>query len=205
MQYLSTNSTIGAAVQDRWHAGGCAHPGHVRSLSPARGNAVIQTFEILGTDRGWSPKLVIFLFLRADTTRRKTGEAEHEHSRLKTMPMDGATATTATRQALTQPELCRILVALPPSRHLSAGGYGAEARKPLWSFGGQSRKPANVGSSYKNANDGSEPSLCAAPRKADVSTKSWSELAPLLQGHCEHCNNLLPSVLLHGHASPTPS
>ena len=34
--------------------------------------------------------------------------------------------------------------------------------------------------------------------------QSWSELAPLVQAHCEHCNNLLPSVLLHGHASPTP-
>ena len=34
--------------------------------------------------------------------------------------------------------------------------------------------------------------------------QSWSELAPLVQAHNEHCNNLLSSVLLHGHASPTP-
>ena len=30
------------------------------------------------------------------------------------------------------------------------------------------------------------------------------ELAQLVQAHGKHCNNLLPSVLLHGHASPTP-
>ena len=44
-------------VQDGWYAGGCAHPGHIRGLSPIRCNAVTQTFEFLGTDGGWSPKL----------------------------------------------------------------------------------------------------------------------------------------------------
>ena len=34
--------------------------------------------------------------------------------------------------------------------------------------------------------------------------QTWSELAPLVQAHCEHCNDLLSSMLLHGHASPTP-
>ena len=34
--------------------------------------------------------------------------------------------------------------------------------------------------------------------------RTSSELAPLVQAHCEHCNNLLPSAMLHGHASPTP-
>ena len=42
-------------VQDRWYAGGCAHPGHVRSLSPTRRNAVTQTIEFPGTDGGWRP------------------------------------------------------------------------------------------------------------------------------------------------------
>ena len=48
-------------------------------------------------------------------------------------------------QEKTFPELRRILVAVPPSRRESAGGYGAISRAPLWSFGGQGRKPANVG------------------------------------------------------------
>ena len=66
------------------------------------------------------------------------------------MPVDGAgfreaSATTVMRQAFAQPELRRILVAVPPSRRESAGGYGATSRTPLWSFCGQSRKPANVG------------------------------------------------------------
>ena len=44
-------------VQDWWYASGCAHPGHVRSLSLSRGNAVTQTFEFPCTDGGWRPKL----------------------------------------------------------------------------------------------------------------------------------------------------
>ena len=31
------------------------------------------------------------------------------------------------------------------------------------------------------------------------------DLAPLVQAPCEHCNDLVPSVLLHGHASTAPS
>ena len=39
----------------------------------------------------------------------------------------------------------RTLVAVPPSRSESAGGHGAMSRPPPWSFGGQSRKFADVG------------------------------------------------------------
>ena len=44
-------------VQVWWYAGGYVLPGHVRSLSLSRGNAVTQTFEFPGTDGGWRPKL----------------------------------------------------------------------------------------------------------------------------------------------------
>ena len=80
-------------------------------------------------------------------------------------------ATTATRQSFPQPELRRILVAAPPSSRESAGGYGAMSRTRLWSFGGQSRKPANVAIHTGTADDGNQPSLCAATKKGDVSTK----------------------------------
>ena len=49
-----------------------------------------------------------------------------------------------------------------------------------------------AGSPYRNADDGSRPHLYDATKRADVSTRR------------EHCKNLLPSVLLHGHASLTP-
>ena len=55
-------------------------------------------------------------------------------------PRTEASATTATGQTFAQPQLRRVLVAVPP-----AGGYGAMSRTALWSFGGQGRKSANVG------------------------------------------------------------
>ena len=66
------------------------------------------------------------------------------------MFMDGtsvreASTTTVTRQVFAQPELRRMLAAVPLSRREPAGGYGAISRPRHWSFGGQGRKPANVG------------------------------------------------------------
>ena len=92
---------------------------------------------------------------------------------------------------------------LLPSRRELAGGCGAMPRTPLWSFGGQGRKPAKVAVHTKNADDGNQPSVRRCVKSGRVN-QSWSELAPLVHAHCEHCNNLLPSVLLRGHASPTP-
>ena len=114
-------------VQDRWYAGGCAHPGHVRSQSPTSGNAATQTFEFLGTDGGWSPKLGDTV-IPSDRYREKQNwrGRRYDLSRLKTMFMDGASVreastTTATRQAIAQPEFRRILVAVPLSGRESAG------------------------------------------------------------------------------------
>ena len=92
-------------VQDRWYAGVCAHPVHVRSPSPTRGNAVTQTSEFPGSDGWWSPKLGD-TFVPSGQYREKqnwSGRRYHK-SRLKTMFVDGASvreasATTATRQA----------------------------------------------------------------------------------------------------------
>ena len=161
-------------VQDQWYAGGCADPGHVRSLSPTSGT---QTYEFLGTDGGWSPKLCD-TFVPSGWYREKQNwrGGRHDQSRLKTMSMGGsgvreASAMTATRKSFAQPELRRIRVVVPPSRRESAGGYGAISRTPLQSFGGESRKPANFGIRTRNAGDGNQPSLCAATRKADVSIK----------------------------------
>ena len=50
----------------------------------------------------------------------------------------------------------------------------------------------------KNADDGSRPSQYDATKRGDVSTRP-----ELVQAHFELCKNLLPFVLLHGHASPT--
>ena len=55
-----------------FRAGGCAHPGHVGSLSPTRGSAVTQTFEFPGTDGSW----VILSFTQTGAARSKTGEAD---------------------------------------------------------------------------------------------------------------------------------
>ena len=152
-------------VQDRWYAGR-SHPGHVRSQSPTSGNAVTQIFEFLGTDGGWSPKLgdTVIPSHRYREKQNWRGR-RYDLSRLKTMFMDGASVreastTTATRQAIVQPEFRRILVAVPLSGRESAGGDGAKSMTPLWSI----RKPAN-------ADDGNQPSLCVATRKVDVSTK----------------------------------
>ena len=97
-------------VQDRWYAGGCAHPGHVRRLFPTRGNAVTQTFEFPGTDGGWSPKpgdssVPLGQFCEKQNWRG----GRHGQFRLTTMSMGGscvreASATTATRQAFAPPE-----------------------------------------------------------------------------------------------------
>ena len=161
-------------VQDQWYAGGCADPGHVRSLSPTSGT---QTYEFLGTDGGWSPKLCdTFVPSGWYSEKQNWRGGRHDQSRLKTMSMGGsgvreASAMTATRKSFAQPELRRIRVVVPPSRRESAGGYGAISRTPLQSFGGESRKPANFGIRTRNAGDGNQPSLCAATRKADVSIK----------------------------------
>ena len=70
------------------------------------------------------------IMFETGTVMSITGEGgRHDQSRLKTMSMDEAcvreaSATTATRQALAQPELRRVLVAVPPSRRESAGGCG---------------------------------------------------------------------------------
>ena len=109
------------------------------------------------------------IMFETGTVMSKTGEADDTIS--DEACVREASATTATRQALAQPELRRVLVAVPPSRRESAGGCGTMRRTPLWSFGGQSRKLANVGIHTKNAYDGSRPNLYAATRKADVSTK----------------------------------
>ena len=121
-----------------------------RSLSPTRGN-VTQTCEFLGTDNGWSPKLGdTFVPSGRYREKRNWRGGRYDQSPLKTMSMDGASirkasATTAIRQASAQPELRKTPVAVPPSRREFAGGYGAISRTPLWSFGGQSRKPSNLG------------------------------------------------------------
>ena len=127
---------------------------------------------MVGGVRSW----VILLFRETGTARSKTGELDETISLdLKTMSMDGAgvreaSTTTATRQAFAQPELRRILVAVPPSRSESAGGHGATTGRQLCSFGGQP-KTCERWSPYINADDGSKPSLCTAMTKADVSTK----------------------------------
>ena len=56
-----------------------------------------------------------------------------------------ASATTTTGQALAQPELRRVFAAVPPSRREPASRRGTISRPPHWSFGGQGRKPANIG------------------------------------------------------------
>ena len=97
--------------------------------------------------RSW----VILLFPQTCTARSKTGEARrHDQSRLKTLSVDGTSvrevsATTTTGQALAQPSVRRVLFAVPRSRRKPAGGCGTISRPPLWSFGGQGRKPATVG------------------------------------------------------------
>ena len=63
-------------VQDRWYAGGYTPTGHVRSLSPTRGNAVTQTLEFLGTSGGGVRSWVILLFPQAGTASTKTGDAD---------------------------------------------------------------------------------------------------------------------------------
>ena len=137
-------------VQDRWYAGGCAHPGRVRSLSPTKGNSAPHAFEFLG-DGGWSPRLGdTFVPSGRHLEKQNWRGRRYDQSRLKTMSVDGASVreastTTATRQAFPQPESRRTLVAFPPSRRESADGYVSISRTPLWSFGGQRRKPANVG------------------------------------------------------------
>ena len=100
----------------------------------------------------------------------------HNQSRLKTMSMDGASvrkasATTTTGQAVARLELRRVLVAVPSSRRKPAGGYGDISRPPLLELRWTGPKTCERWSPYKNADDGSQPSLCAATRKADVSTK----------------------------------
>ena len=68
-------------------------PGHVRSLSPTRKNAVTPSSFLAPTEggvRSW----VILLFPQTGTARSKTGVAD------TTMSMDGAAPTTTTRQAL---------------------------------------------------------------------------------------------------------
>ena len=160
-------------VQDRWYAGGC----HVQSLSPTRANAVTQNPRISWHQRMWSPKLGDTVVPSGRHREQQNWRSRrYDQSRLNTMFVDGASVrkastTTATRQSFPQPELRRILVAAPPSRRESAGGHGDISRTPLWSFGGQSRKPANVGIHTGTADDGNQPSLYAATRKADVSTK----------------------------------
>ena len=49
-------------------------------------------------------------------------------------------------------------------------------------------------------------SVTTTPRRRRTTTteKSVRSVNHACKAHCEHCNNLLPSVLLHGHASLTP-
>ena len=77
-------------VQDLWYAGGCAHPGHVRSLSSIRRNDVTQTFEFLGTDGGWSPKLGDTVVLPGFHREKQNWRGRlYDQCRLETMSMDG--------------------------------------------------------------------------------------------------------------------
>ena len=83
-------------------------------------NAVPQTFEFPGSERGWRPKLGDAV-VPSDRYREKQNwrGRRHDQSRLKTMSVDGAgfreaSATTASGQAFAQPELRRVLVAVPP-------------------------------------------------------------------------------------------
>ena len=189
---------------------GSGHPGHVRSLSSTTGNAVTQTFKFPGTDGGWRPKLGDTA-VPSDCYREKQNwrGGRHDQSRLKTMPTDGtsvreASATTTTGQAVAEPELRRALVAVPPSSRKPAGGHGAISRSPLRSFfGGQGRKPANVGVHTKTRTMEIS-QFCAPLREKRTCQPKLIRAHPLVQTHCEHCNNFLSSVLLHGHASPTP-
>ena len=122
-------------------------------------------------------------------TERQQGKAwnlpkTHKISKKRTKlhpsrPRTEASATTATGQAFAQPELRRVLVAVPPSRRKPAGGYGTISRTPLWSFGGQGRKPANVGVHTETRT--MEISPAKSVRRYEKSghvNRSWSELAP---------------------------
>ena len=46
--------------------------------------------------------------------------------------------------------------------------------------------------------------ICTTPRKERTCQPELVKARSTCLGNFEHCNNLLPSVLLHGHASPTP-
>ena len=128
-------------VQNRWYACGCAHFGLVRSISPTGGNAVTQTLKFPHTNGKRGSEL-------GDTTissdwnlkERNWRSGRHDPSRFKTMSVDGAIF----RKASAQPELRRVLVAVPSGRRKPAGAHGIISRRPLWSFGGQGRKFANA-------------------------------------------------------------
>ena len=164
-------------MEDRWYAGGCAHPGHVRSLSPTGEVLSLKTFEFLSIDGGWSPKLGD-TFVPSGQYREKQNRRgrRYDQSRLKTMFLDGAYVRQAQRRQpkdklLLNLNYAEYFVALPPSRRKPAGGYGTISWTPLWSFSGQDRKPCERLIPDKNADDGNQPSLCAVTRKADVSAK----------------------------------
>ena len=126
-----------------------------------------------GGVRSW----VILLFPQASTARSKTGEADDtislDSKRCFWMgPMfDRLHRRQPQDKLLLNLNYAEYFVALPPSRRKPAGGYGTISWTPLWSFGGQDRKPCERLIPDKNADDGNQPSLCAVTRKADVSAK----------------------------------
>ena len=162
-------------------------PGEMLSLKPSSFLAVTE-----GGVRSW----VMLLFSQTGAARSKAGEADDTINLDSKRCLWGQCSRQRQPQdkPFAQPELHRQLVAVPPSRSESAGGYGALSRTPLWSFRGQSRKPANVGIHTKTRT--MEISQACAPLR-EKRTCQPKLIRPLVQAHC-------PSMLLHGHASLTP-
>ena len=192
-----------AGLVARWW--GCAHPGHVRSVSPTRGDAVTQTFEVPGTDGGGVRSWVILLFPQTGTPRSNTGEADD------TISLDS-------KRCLWMGPVFERLQRQPQDRHLLSVNYAeclflfrraaANLQVDMLPYQGRhsgasvnrTENLRTLESIQKRGRWRSAKSVRRYEKSGRVN-QSWSELAPLVQAHCEHSNNLMPSVLLHGHAS----
>ena len=127
----------------------------------------------------------------------------HDQSRLKTMSMDvagvrEASATTATGRAINL-NCAEYLSLFRRAANLQMEMVPCQGRRS----GASADRAEYLRTLESRQNRGRWKSAKSVRRdeKGGRVNQSWSELAPLVQAHCEHCNNLLPSVLLPGNAS----
>ena len=196
-------------MQDRWYACSCAPHCYVRSISPTGRNPLsLQPSSLPAPAESGVRNQLIRLFLQKYHINT-TGDADDTISldskqclwmepifeRLhRRQPQDKPLLTMnyAEYLLLFRRARANLQIDVVPcqGRHFGASVDRAKNSQTLQSI----QKPGR----WKSAKF-----VCRYEKNGRVN-QSWSERAPLVQAHCEHCKKLLTSVLLHGHASPTP-